>query len=231
VRGAAASGGHVIGWQLSYRDASEPLFLLPPQRYAARFPKAKGLVAAPGARFDGALTVDGTTVEVAGWVGSQNHNWGVAHTDRYAWGQVAGFDAHPESFLEVISARLKIGPLWTPFLTMLVLRHRSEEIALNGLRQAWRATASLRDFEWRFRSANDRHRLAGRISAPREAFVGLRYANPPGGVKHCLNSKIARCELSVAGAGAAPPELLVSECRAAFEIVADPWKHGVELQA
>jgi hypothetical protein len=48
------------------------------------------------------------------WVGSQNHNWGSKHTDRYSWGQVAGFDAHPESFLEVATARLKLGPLWTP---------------------------------------------------------------------------------------------------------------------
>jgi hypothetical protein len=50
------------------------------------------------ATYQGHLTVNGETIDVADWVGSQNHNWGSKHTDRYAWGQVAGFDAHPEGF-------------------------------------------------------------------------------------------------------------------------------------
>ena len=33
------------------------------------------------------------------WIGSQNHNWGRKHTDSYAWGQVAGFDDAPQTFL------------------------------------------------------------------------------------------------------------------------------------
>ena len=67
-------------------------------------------------------------------MGSQNHNWGRQHTDRYAWGQVAGFDdGHDESFLEVASAKLKVGPLWTPWITPIVLRHRGREHQLNAM--------------------------------------------------------------------------------------------------
>src|SRR5262249_33209729 len=135
-------------------------------------------------------------VDVTDWVGSQNHNWGARHTDHYAWGQVAGFDAHPESFLEVGTARLKLGPLWTPFMTVLVLRHRGEEFALNSLRQSLRARASFRYFEWDFTTENEQVQVVGHLSAARESFVGLRYANPPGGgSKHCLNSKLAACEV------------------------------------
>jgi hypothetical protein len=44
-------------------------------------------------------------------VGSQNHNWGSRHTDHYAWGQVAGFDDDPDAFLELSTARVRVGPL------------------------------------------------------------------------------------------------------------------------
>ena len=60
------------------------------------------------ARFSGSLTVDGEKVDIAGWIGSQNHNWGSRHTDRYAWGQVAGFDEQPDAFLECSTARLRM---------------------------------------------------------------------------------------------------------------------------
>jgi hypothetical protein len=37
------------------------------------------------ARFIGTITLNGQPIEIDNWVGSQNHNWGVRHTDRYAW--------------------------------------------------------------------------------------------------------------------------------------------------
>jgi hypothetical protein len=234
LAGSAASGGHAISWKLAFAGATAPLFLLPPKLYRTGLPKAKSLVGLPLAVFDGSLTVDHTTIDVSGWVGSQNHNWGSKHTDHYAWGQVAGFDTHPDSFLEVGTARLKFGPLWTPFMTVLVLRHRGAEIALNSLRQAFRARGSFRYFTWHFRSDTDAVRVEGTIEAPRESFVGLRYYNPPGGIKHCLNSKLASCELRLTDKRAGPTastELLSTHHRAAFEILTDARDHGVEIRA
>lgn len=230
LQGSAASGGHAITWKLWFSGSAAPLLLLPPALYRTRLPKAKSLVSLPFAHFSGSLAVDRTVVDVTEWVGSQNHNWGSKHTDHYAWGQVAGFDAHPDSFLEVGTARLKIGPLWTPFMTLLVLRHRGEEIALNSLRQSLRARASFTYFDWHFRTENNRHRIAGRITAPREAFVGLRYFNPPGGIKHCLNSKLAACELTFTTRGASS-EVLSTRHRAAFEILTDDQAHGITMRA
>lgn len=233
LAGSAASGAHAISWKLSFGGTAAPLFLLPSRLYRTALPKAKSLVSQPFATFEGSLAVDRAVVDVSGWVGSQNHNWGTQHTDHYAWGQVAGFDTHPDSFLEVGTARLKIGPLWTPFMTLLVLRHRGEEIRLNSLRQALRATASFDYFTWRFRSETDTLRVEGTITAPREAFVGLRYYNPPGGIKHCLNSKLASCELRLTDKGHAPAaaEVLSTRHRAAFEILTDDRAHGIELRA
>jgi hypothetical protein len=234
LTGAAASGGHSLSWSLSFSGDAEPLFMLPVELYEAETSQARALVALPMALFDGTLHVDGEAIDVKEWVGSQNHNWGTRHTDHYAWGQVAGFDTHPDSFLEVATARLKVGESWTPFMTPIVLRHQGEEIALNSLSQAAAAKGSFEYFDWRFSSETDVIRLDGRISAPREAFVGLRYHNPPGGEKHCLNTKIASCELQItrkgSGAGEAT-ETLRAGNRAAFEILTDDRDHGVAIRA
>ena len=117
LMGAVASRGQALAWDLAFEGEAAPVLLLPFKLYQGGFPAAKSLVSLPLARFRGELSVNGEVIDVAGWVGSQNHNWGSRHTDLYAWGQVAGFDTHPESFLEVVTARLRIGPLWTPPLT------------------------------------------------------------------------------------------------------------------
>ncbi len=234
LQGVATSDGHTITWDLSFGGESLPLFLLPLNLYEARLPKAKSLVALPLARFTGSLSVDGKAIAVSDWAGSQNHNWGAQHADRYAWGQVAGFDNDPDSFLEMATARLKIGPVWTPFLTPIVLRHHGEEIALNTLLQTIRARASFDYFTWHFDSRTDAVRVEGTISAPREAFVGLRYSNPPGGIKQCLNTKLASCELTVTRLGingTRSVDILTTRHRAAFEILTDDQRHGIVMSA
>lgn len=233
LRGAATSGGRSLAWDLRYASPEPPLLLLPVNLYDGGFPRAKSLVGSPGAVFEGTVTVDGEAKVIDGWVGSQNHNWGSRHTDRYAWGQVAGFEGAPDAFLECATARLKLGPLWTPPLTLLVLRVDGEQVALNSLAQSVRARATVSTegprFEWRLVSRRGEVEVDARISAPREAFVGLAYANPPGGVKTCLNSKIAACALTLRRPGR--PELALRSERAAFEILTDEGGHGVPVVA
>jgi len=231
--GEASTGRHDISWDMAYSGDSRPLFLLPISMYSAGFPKAKALVPRPMARFNGSLTVDGDRIEVRDWVGSQNHNWGSKHTDLYAWGQVAGFDNSPDSFLEVATARVKIGPLWTPSMTPIVLRHRGEEIALNSVGQTLKAKGSFTYFDWRFASGNDNMELEGRIWADRSKFAGLNYYNPPGGNKYCLNCKIASCDLKITykvGGRRGTSVLLTTGDRAAFEILTDKSDHGIAVQ-
>ena len=228
--GSCAAHGHHIVWDLRFAAGQSPLLLLPERLYEGAFPKAKSLVSRPLARFDGTLTVDGRRIDVQGWLGSQNHNWGCQHTDRYAWGQVAGFDGgHDESFLEVASAKLKFGPLWTPWITPIVLRHRGREHRLNALGRSLRARASVHGFDWRFESHGGSVRVSGHLHAERADFVGLRYANPPGGAKQCLNSKIAAAEVVLRNADGSS-ETLVSRRRAAFELLDDEGsEHGVPM--
>lgn len=229
----AAGDDRRIAWDMRYKGDAPPLFLLPLWAYDGRVAKAQSVVPRPGVRFSGRIEVAGETVTVNGWGGSQNHNWGSKHTDHYAFGQIAGFDNHPDSFLEVATARLKLGPVWSPFLTMLVLRHNGREYALNSAPQMLRATARIGYFNWHFASEDRGTRIEGRIHAPRKAFVGLRYYNPPGGDKHCLNTKIAACELTLTDKTVGATETLHTRHRALFEIIppTTAGEHGIAIRA
>jgi len=234
-RGALTGRAGPVSWALAYDGGEEPVLLLPPRLYRGGFPKAKSLVPRPLARFTGRYAIDDQPVEVHGWLGSQNHNWGSRHTARYAFGQVAGFDAAPGSFLELATVKATIaGPLTTPWATTLVLRHEGREYSFVGLREALRARGRYRPFTWEFATGEKDVRISGRITAEPDAFVGLRYDDPPGGVKHCLNTKIASAEVTLE-VGGRRVELRTAH-RALFEILTDEPAvdgrvHGVALRA
>jgi hypothetical protein len=220
LRGRAADDQHLIKWSLDYSGGQAPLLLLPENLYRGAFPHAKLLVGSPNAVFSGWLTVDGDLVPVDGWVGSQNHNWGSRHTDQYAWGQVAGFDEAPDAFLECATARIRLGPWWSPWMTFAVLRLEGRTYAFNSLVGAIRSRGRLDGLRWTLDTRRAGVRLRGQFSVAPERCVELRYANPPGGEKICLNSKLAACELVLFRPGESHRRLSTQE-RAAFEILGD----------
>ena len=230
LKGSARDDRRQLSWDLAYQGTAAPSFLLPLDLYSRGFPKAKVLTGIPLADFGGHIVVDGHTVDVSGWRGSQNHNWGLKHTDQYAWGQVAGFDSEPDAFLECSTARLKVGPLWTPWLTNLVLRLRGREIQLNSLGQAIRNRGRYDYFSWRIECSRGPLQVTVNISAPAERFLALGYDDPPGGKRTCLNTKLATCRVRVTEKGQ-PPIDLTTESRAAFEILAVDEEHGIPISA
>lgn len=220
AEGEASALGHTLKWSLGLRGGTAPLLLLPENLYDAPFPKAKALVPRPLTIFDGTLQVDGEELNVERWVGSQNHNWGSKHTDRYAWGQVAGFDDHPDTFLEVSTAKVKLGPFATPWMTPIVLRVGEREHRINAL---WRTVRNRGRYDegglrWDFSGSSNGVRIEGNMEADAADFVALPYGNPPGGEKICLNSKIARCALRVMEGSST---LRLQSDRAAFEILTE----------
>jgi hypothetical protein len=220
LRGRVADEQHLIKWSLVYSGGQAPLLLLPENLYRGGFPRAKLLVGAPNAAFSGWLTVDGDLVPVDGWIGSQNHNWGSRHTDQYAWGQVAGFDEAPDAFLECATARMRLGPWWSPWMTFALLRLDGRTYAFNSLLGAIRSRGRLDGMRWTLDTRRAQVRLRGQFSVVPERCVELRYLNPPGGEKICLNSKLAACELTLFRPGESPLRLTTQE-RAAFEILGD----------
>lgn len=219
-----------IGWKLEYQGGEQPLLLFPKAFYSRPLPKAKVLVGRPNCSFSGTVTVEGESHPIESWVGSQNHNYGSQHTDLYAWGQVCGFDNEPQSFLEVATAQLRLGPhsgpswarVWTPPLSPLVLRYQGQEWRMNTPLHLWRARGRFANHEWTFYCRDSALSVRGRFFADREAFTALDYRNPPtpNASKVCMNSKIASAEIEVKLANGTVFHLTTKH-RAAFEMLGD----------
>ena len=227
LRGSAEHGDHVLKWNLQYEGESKPILFLPESFYNAPLPKAKSVISRPQVRYNGTFEVDGESWQIDQWRGSENHNWGSKHTDQYAWGQVTAFDEHPEACFECITARVKLGPIYSPWLTIATLRLGEETLLFNTLGTAIKAKAGYQFFDWTLSTGRGDTRLEAHIQAPANHFTALTYYNPPSGSKTCLNSKIARCSLKLTRGGKS--QTLDSAHGAAFEILTDSHDHGVPL--
>ena len=219
LRGSARSKAHSLAWDLEYESPQRPILLVPAKMIPRAFPKAKQTTPSPCAVFRGSVTVDGERVAVDGWVGAQSHNWGKAHTDAYAWCQVAGFDDAPDAYFEAGTARYKFGPIRTPRLTGVVLRLDGRDHLLSSTLLAVRARATYAPFHWELATHDRDVRISAVLSAPASAFIALPYPHPPGGTKTCLNSKLAFCKLTIERDG--KTRTLTTQNRAAFEILTD----------
>ncbi|MGB2247295.1 MAG: hypothetical protein ACPH3N_06475 [Alcanivorax sediminis] len=221
--------GQSLQWDLHYDQGEDTLLFLPESFYQRPLPKAKSLVSRPMITLDGSLSVNGERLTLNGWRGSENHNWGSQHTDRYAWGQVAGFDNAPEAFLECATAQIKLGPLYSPKLSIAALCLDGERFQFNRISTALKAKAQYRPFEWSLATRQGDARLTVKMDTSAERVAALTYYNPPGGNKICLNSKLARVTATLQRKGK-PERVLHSQHGGAFEILTDILPAGMALQ-
>ena len=202
-----AAAGRRAGTCGSRPATSAAVKLLTDRGYKAKFPTAKTMVRHPLARFDGSLELDDARLDVDGWTGSVNHNWGRRHTPAYAFGQVCGFDDAPESSLEIVTAHAAVGPISLPAATLFVLRHDGREIAVRSSwppatpaastgRSAGRSARASRASRWTERSVRE----SGDV-------IGLTYTDTDGESKYCYNSALATCRIRLSGTALTTTEL------------------------
>ena len=221
AKGALELDGKTFHWDLTWEGAEAPMLMLSEALYRGGFPKAKAVVPAPMVRFSGQIKSDDLQWNLEDWLGSQNHNWGSRHTDAYAWGQVMGFDNHPEASLECATARLRLGGvLWTPPLSVACVRVDGEEYRFDSLVRAMRSSGEFSPGDWSCSLSNGRERLEIKMKCSPESIVSLPYRNPPGGLKTCLNTKVAHAEAILRLADGEEIRLHTQN-RAAFEILKD----------
>jgi hypothetical protein len=227
--GVIADDSSPAGWELAITPGDDPpVQLLTDRGYRARFPAAKTRVRHPLARFDGNLQLGDRRVDVEGWTGSVNHNWGRRHTPAYAFGQVCGFDGAPRSSLEIVTARAGLGSLRLPPVTLFVLRHAGTEFAVRSPLAARRTRGEYRPFAWRFGGRVDGLALDGEIRTEPADVIGLTYTDTDGASKFCYNSALATCRVRLSGQATAE---LCADRRAMFEILTDERNHQVSLLA
>jgi len=118
-RGQAVMAGHHARWDLAVTGDQAPLRpLRPAALYRAPLPRTKLEAVVPDGQVTGSLELDGRTVAVSGWRGTVGHNWGPEHADSWVWLHAAGFGAAPESWLELVLARIRVGPARSPWTAM-----------------------------------------------------------------------------------------------------------------
>jgi hypothetical protein len=231
ARGRVESGGRAIAYDLS--------ITAPPGRgalvhfpaawmYSASFPAQKIVSPLPDARVAGTVDVEGARWSIGGWPAMIGHNWGRSHSADYAWGHCSAWDASDEELvLEGFSARVRVAGLLVPTVTALCLRYAGASYPMNGLASLASNTGSMTPRRWSFRGQGPRVELTGEMWADTDDFVGLFYANPDGTTVQCLNSTLARAEITISLAGR-PPRTLRSE-RAALELTMRDPHHGVRM--
>ncbi len=226
--GAISTGRDTIGWDLSIADRAEPFVPFPyPQMYTGPLPSSKTVTPAPDARFSGHVDVGEDRWEIAGWKGMQGHNWGRGHAEQYAWSHCNQWDQGTELFLEALSARVRVGPLLTPVLTVICVRHQGVDYSFNRPLEMVRARGDIGLRRYTFSAQAKAAKLSGLFEASVEDFVGLYYRNPRGAMTYCLNSKLAAGRIRFEPEGLAPVDLTTRA--AALEVGTKRADHGVKM--
>jgi hypothetical protein len=230
ARGGISTDALTARWDLSFSDRHEALHHLPHEwMYRARLPRTKLLSPHPGALFSGTLELDGERIELDGWSGMVGHNWGAEHAERWVWlhgGELEG--GAPGDYLDIAAARIKLGPITSPWIANGQLMLHGRPHRLGGLGKARGTEIDARPGSCEFAVAGEGVRVAGRLAAPLEQFVGWAYADPEGGGHDVINCSIADLELEVDLDGTR--EGLRVGAGAAYELGMCESDHGVPIQ-
>lgn len=226
--GTISAHGRRIAWSLRFLGPLRSVAPLPfDWMYSPKFPSSKIVTPYPDLRFEGEVLVDGEAWAIDGWRGMQGHNWGRRHTDFYAWSHINVWDQDEDFVFEGLSAKVQLGPLQTPLLTLISVRKNGVVFDFNEPGVIAKAQAQADFRSWSFSSRSRDARIEGRLVADTADMVGLYYANPNGPMTYCLNSKLARAEIRFEAQGR--PAIALSSKAAALEIGTHDEGHGVTM--
>jgi hypothetical protein len=232
ARGAVASGGRSVAWDLRLEGDAPPIVHYPPWMYDAPLPSSKLVSPFPDLRVSGEAIVNGETWTLDRWPGLLGHNWGPRHTPEYAWGHCNSWEGGnanqaDELVLEGVSGRMKVGPILARLRTVICVRYRGVRYDLSSVRDLLRNRADVSPRRWTFAGQNDLIRVRGEMFASTDDFVGLFYVNPDDTMTHCLNTKLAHAEVELTVRGRAP--FTARSRAAALEIGTMDPRHGVRM--
>ena len=127
--------------------------------------------------------------------GTVGHNRGTGHADCWAWLHAAGFGAAPKGWLELVLARIKVGPARSPWTAMGALSLGGELVPLGGLGRRPGVSAGPGRLTAGIPSPGARLDLS--VTTADDHAIAVTYADPsgnPGGQARCPD-----------GRGAEPP--------------------------
>jgi hypothetical protein len=219
--------GQSVRWDLAIASEQPPLRpLRPPVLYRAPLPRTKLEASVPDGQVTGMLQIDGREVTVSGWRGTAGRNWGSEHADSWVWLHAAGFGAAPEAWLELVLARIRVGPARLPWTAMGVLSLNGERILLGGLGRQPRVDARPDRLTAGVPSPGARIRVS--VTTDDDDPVAVTYTDPRGGTRTVRHAALASVELILHRPG--KRELVLSSSRGAYEYGTRQCMPGIEPQ-
>ncbi|MCW4351976.1 hypothetical protein ONR57_01510 [Hoyosella sp. YIM 151337] len=225
--GSISSEALNANWDLTFSDRHQVLRHLPADwMYTGPLPRTKLLSPHPGVLWSGRLTVDNERIDLRDWPGMVGHNWGREHAERWIWLHAPLRDG---GYLDIGAGRIKLGPLTTPWVAngMLVLDGAAHR--LGGLPGVPRTHIDELPDQCNFVLPSKEVAVRGRVSAPRERYVGWVYADPDGGEHNTVNCSIADLDLEIDRPGETPQRMHVSGS-ATYELGMRETDHGIPMQ-
>ena len=194
----ALRGDPTVRWDLEIADELSPLHhFTSAWMYERAFPRKKLVTSSPRAISTGSFEVGGERLEVDGWIGHRNHNWGTEHAERYAYGGCNVWDDGADLTVEGFTVQVRVTRrLRSPWMTLVR--------GLDGGRAFGSGTvgAMLRqagEVSWPTWTAwaRSRGRRGVRLEMTLDPahVAGLRYLHPDGRVSYCYNAKDAQVHL------------------------------------
>jgi hypothetical protein len=227
--GAAASSQLDASWELAFHGTEAPVWHLPRWAYRAPLPRTKLLTPHPAVTFSGWVRAGERILNLQGWPGTVGHNWGSEHARRTIWIHGANFRGYEDAWLDLAFARVKLGPVTTPWIGNGTLCLDGRRHRLGGLERT-RSTEVEESLEQSyFTIGGDGVEVTGSVSAPRKNFVGWLYAHPKGGEHQTINSSIANLRLDVVRVES-PPVTLEVFGGAAYEVQLEDRYDQIPIQ-
>lgn len=185
LEGTVSSGGRSLAWSLDVEPADRCYQHLPRalrRRAARRF----STLCSPNLSvpFSGTVELDGERIRYDREPGCQSHRWGRRHSLSWAWAHCSEWDDGADAVFEAVAAKAARG---LPPLSFPYLRFRGQDLVFTALRARGRYELPA----WTFAASGPRWRITGAARLPLDRSVQVRYVDPDGGTRHCVNSEIA----------------------------------------
>lgn len=181
-------------WELSWEARAAELPYLPARwLYDRAVPRSNGAALMPSGRTTGVLTIDGETTSLDGWEAMIGHNWGSEHAHQWCWIHIGGVGDDRCGWVDLVLARIKLGPLLTPWIASGALHLGDRRYAPAPLRRVVCDRAG----ELTEITLPLSHRTIAdlAITAPHQATVQWDYASPTGPGRRVENCSVADATL------------------------------------
>jgi hypothetical protein len=227
-RGSASMGGRAVRWELGVTARDGPLRpLRPGWLYRAPFPRTKVEATVPDGMISGTLEIDGQVVAVTDWRGTVGHNWGTEHADSWVWLHAAGFGAASDGWLELVLARIRVGPARSPWVAAGALSVGDGRFWVGGFGHRPRVDARPDGLAARIPSPAGWLELS--VTTAEDGAVAVAYADPSGGDRRVRHAALATMDLTWHSRGRR--DAAWTTCRGAYEFGASQGMDEIELEA